>query len=106
VLRIDGRRTDTRIGLIASVQGRLCQIAKQLGVPVQEFFPEPEAIVSTPQHGGDIQRDILRFLCGPLSLRLYKALCCVADKATKNAIVKIAEKLGRAPLTPAGSALR
>jgi hypothetical protein len=78
----------------------------QPGVPVQELFPEPEAIASTPQPRGNVVRDILRFSSDPLSMRLYLTFRCVADETTKNEIIKIAEKLGRAPLTSAGSAPR
>lgn len=84
--------------------GRLHQIADQLGIPVQEFFPEPEGGVVTPQQGGGIERDILRFLSDPLGVRLYQAFRCIADDSTKIEIIEIAEERGKTPRAPAAVA--
>jgi hypothetical protein len=73
---------------------------------VQEFVPEPEAIVSTPQPSGNIEHDIPRFLSDPMSVRLYQEYRCVADEAMNNESIEIAGKLGRAPLASAASAPR
>ena len=80
--------------------GRLYDIAKQLGVSVQECFPVPEAIGAAPQENGEIEREILRVLSDPLGMRLHQAFRCIVDVAAKIEIVEIAEKSARASRGP------
>jgi len=80
--------------------GRLYEIAKQLGVSVQECFPVPETIGAAPQQTGEIERESLRVLSDPLSMRLHQAFRCIVDVAAKIEIIEIAEKSARASRAP------